>query len=413
MVATVDNQAECAKLRHCLACGGGLLITYLDLKRQPLANDYHDGTVELGRFPLALNVCEHCYHSQLSHAVSPELLFSNYSYVSGTSQTLNRYFSDFVDRVCWEHPSDKLTILDIAGNDGTLLSKFVDRGHTVLNIDPAINLWEVAEGNGVPTLSAFWNSELAQSMDIKHDVIVAMNVLGHVSDPYDFLVGCRDALAEGGSVYIQTSQCEMVEHGEFDTCYHEHISYFTTRSFLRLAKRVGLVVQDVDKVPVHGTSYLWHLKADGLSDDSVWDLYQYETTHGYYTDTTYRAFADKAAQTADFLTQVTDIYRAEGFAIVGYGAAAKGNTVLNYIGQPVLDWIVDENPLKVGFKTPGTDIPIRSLDHLKWLDRPLCLVVLAWNFYPEIVQRVKDMRGRDDDVFIKYFPAPTVSRSAE
>lgn len=409
MVATAEDARRCSKLQHCVACGGGFLITYLDLGKQPLANDYHDGTVELAKFPLAVNVCDYCRHSQLTHAVDPELLFADYSYVSGTSRTLSEYFDWFVAEVEKIH-SGTLSVCDIAGNDGTLLSKFLAHGHEVLNIDPAANLWEVSESKGVPTLSAYWSSDLAQDMGITHDVIVAMNVLGHVTDPYDFLVGCKNALAPGGSIYVQTSQCEMVEHGQFDTIYAEHISYFTAKSFIKLARRAGLEVLDAQKVPVHGTSYLFRLGVDGYIEDSVWDLVGYEAIHGYYTDETYRAFSNTAVRTADWIAQVTDIYREEGFAVVGYGAAAKGNTVLNFIGHSILDWIVDENPMKVGLQTPGTNIPIRSLDHLKWLDKPLCLVVLSWNFWDEIVDRVRSLRKNPNDVFIRYFPEPTVTK---
>lgn len=403
MVAVAKDADRCMPLRHCLACGSGFLITYLDLGLQPLANDYHDGTTELARFPLAANVCEDCYHSQLSYSVDPELLFADYSYVSGTSQTLSQYFDWFVDLVEENH-GPELSVLDIAGNDGTLLSKFAQHGHTVLNVDPAANLWATSEANDVPTLTAFWDRSLAQAMGARYDVIVAMNVLGHVPAPRDFLLGCADALTDDGALYVQTSQCEMIEHGEFDTIYAEHLSYFTAKSFLRLAKRAGLVVQEVEKVPVHGTSYLWKLGKSGYTGDSVWALILYEALHGYYTDDTYRAFGDRAMQSAAFLSKVATNYRSIGYAVVGYGAAAKGNTVLNAINRPLLDCIIDENLLKVGLLTPGANFPIASLDSIQQIDRPMCVVVLAWNFFDEIVKRVREVRGRTDDVFVRYFP---------
>lgn len=389
-------------MRHCLACGGGMLITYLDLGAQPLANTYHDGTSNLPAYPLGLNVCEDCYHSQLTHAVDPDLLFRDYAYVSGTTATLSAYFDWFVDLV----GGDGLNVLDVAGNDGTLLTKFAAKGHTVLNVDPAENLQPTSEANGVPTLCAYWSSDLAKDLACDFDIIVAMNVLGHVSNPLDFLVGCRDALAEHGRIYIQTSQCEMVERGEFDTVYHEHHSFFTAKSFLRLADRAGLVVESVTKVPVHGTSYLWTLSVDGTPTATVADLFDYELTHGYYTDQTYADFGLEAKKTATWLSDVVDIYRENGYLVVGYGAAAKGNTLLNFAAIH-LDCIVDDNPLKVGSYTPGVSSLIVGPEALSTMPRDLCIVVLSWNFWEEITERVRAVRD-GPDVFARTFPTKTV-----
>src|SRR5665213_209521 len=403
MVATSNDQHRCTPMLQCLACGSSHLVTYLDLGSQPLANDYHDGTVDLASFPLAINKCESCYHSQLSHAVDPDLLFSDYSYVSGTTSTLSDYFNGFVASVESQFDYAKLSVLDIAGNDGTLLAKFASHGHDVLNVDPAANLTTTSESNGVPTMCDYWGRDTWQSLDHPYDAIVAMNVLGHVSNPLEFLEGCGNALARGGRIYIQTSQCEMVERGEFDTIYAEHHSFFTARSFIRLAQRAGLIAQSVQKVDVHGTSYLWTLMLNENVSGSVWKLLEYEVLHGYYCDATYRDFADKAERTANFLFQAVDEYRDHGYTPVGYGAAAKGMTVLNY-ADVELDSIIDDNPLKVGLLTPGRDIPIVPTEHLSTVNDPLCIVVPAWNFYSEICDRVARVRQRSDDVFIRYFP---------
>ena len=406
MVATVHDQSRYAPMHYCLACGSGMLVTYLDLGEQPLANDVHDGTVELATFPLAVNVCESCFHSQLTHSIDPDLLFRDYAYVSGTTTTLSAYFDEFVTRVEAAQPGH-LRICDIAGNDGTLLAKFAAHGHDVLNVDPARNLTEVSEANGVPTYCAYWNTVTASELTDRYDVVVAMNVLGHVSDPLGFLIGCKSVLSDNGRIYIQTSQCEWLSTYQFDCVYAEHISYFTAQSFIRLVERAGLVIQEVTKVPVHGESYLWTLTAQGDRGDSVGELLFNETTNGYYDDQTYENFGKSAESTATWLFQIVDEYRDSGYAPIGYGAAAKGNTLLNF-SQVDLDCIVDDNPLKIGLLTPGRNIPIVDIHHLEKISDPICVVVLAWNFYSEIRDRITKVRNRKNDIFVRVFPDKTV-----
>ena len=409
MVATVHDALRYKRMEHCLACGSGLLTTYLDLGHQPLANDYHDGSVELATYPLALNVCEVCHHSQLTHAVDPDLLFRDYSYVSGTTATLSAYFEDFVTEVELDLGPERMSVLDIAGNDGTLLTKFAAHGHDVLNVDPAANLTATSEANGIPTICAYWDADTWQSLDHPYDAIVAMNVLGHVQRPLDFLVGCRKALARGGRVYVQTSQAAMVPECQWDTVYAEHHSFFSARSFIKLAQRAGLVTEHVSNPDVHGGSYLWTLSTDGVPDNSVWNRLDYEVTHGYYLDQTYRDFATNAEKTADFLVQTVELYKEAGYAAIGYGAAAKGMTVLNYAGVD-LDWIADDNPRKQGLLTPGRNIPIRATSELADVDAPICLVIPAWNFAHEIRKRVDAVRDTSRDVTVQYFPTPLVQR---
>ena len=412
MVATLEDQSRYRRMEHCLACGSGLLTTYLDLGHQPLANDYHRGDVELATYPLALNLCENCFHSQLTHAVDPDILFRDYSYVSGTTSTLSAYFEGFVTEVERDLGPERMSVLDLAGNDGTLLTKFAAHGHDVLNVDPAANLTATSEANGIPTMCAYWDADTWQLLDHPYDAIVAMNVLGHVQRPLDFLVGCRNALSPGGRIYVQTSQRRMAIDAQFDTVYSEHLSFFTARSFIRLAERAGLITEHVETPDIHGGSYLWRLFVDsdnGEIDNTVWALLDYEVTHGYYLDQTYRDFATNAEKTADFLVQTVELYKEAGYATIGYGAAAKGMTVLNYAGVD-LDWIADDNPRKQGLLTPGRNIPIRATSELADVDAPICLVIPAWNFAQEIRERVDAVRDTSRDVTVQYFPTPLVQR---
>lgn len=409
MVATVDQMTQCEPILRCLACDGDQLTTYLDLGHTELANDFHNGSVEQADFPLSVNYCQNCYHSQLSVSVAPDLMFKNYAYVSGTTKTLDAYFAWFTDWVLDQMHVDRPAILEVAGNDGSLLAKFVKQGCEVLNVDPAANLTFTSEHNGVPTLCEFWGVDTPYALDRKYEAVIAMNVLGHVSNPLAFLIGCRNALTDDGKIFIQTSQAEGCISSQWDTFYHEHASYFVLRSFMALAKRAGLTITSVMKPAIHGTSYLLTMEIGGVPDASVDRLLTWETANDFYDDDTYSGFGMGAQSTATWLAQVIDLYRDAGYACVGYGAAAKGMTVLRY-AEVMLDMIVDDNDLKIGLLTPGTNIPVVAIDALTEIDEPLCCVILSWNFAPEIMERVKKIRNRDDDVFAQYFPSKIITQ---
>ena len=220
-------------LKTCLACGGTDLFQYLDLGQMPLANSFHDGSAELPTYPLAIQACRSCWHSQLSYAVDPDLMFRDYLYVSGTSDTLRRYFEGFAARF-----SSGLRVLDIASNDGTLLREFHKRGCAVTGVEPCCDLSPTRE---LPIYTGYWDRDAFEEVTLggKFDVITAFNVLAHTADPLTFLKLAREALAPGGTIWVQTSQAHMILDGTFDAIYHEHVSYFTPRSILALAGRAG------------------------------------------------------------------------------------------------------------------------------------------------------------------------------
>lgn len=392
---------------HCLACGGQHMEPYLDLGRQPLANSYHDGTMPLEDYPLGVAVCPDCWHTQLTVAVDPDLMFKNYLYVSGTTTTLSGYFEDFVLRAERDLLlSRPLCVLDIASNDGSLLEKFKLRGHTVQGVDPAENLRAMSAARGIPTFVGYWNEAALDEIGARFDVIVAMNVLAHITYPADFLALCRRALNPGGRIYIQTSQALMVRNGEFDTIYHEHHSFFTVRSFLALAVRADLRVVDIEHVPVHGTSYLVQLTADttdGVQSSDTFAIGREETGFGYYNRATYQRFAQRARMTRDKVSELVGWSRSAGYRIAGYGAAAKGMTFLNFAALQ-LDYVIDDNPLKVGLRTPGQNIIIVGPDHLDIEKQKTLFVILAWNFYEEIMQRIRARKNDLSDSFLTYFP---------
>jgi 2-polyprenyl-3-methyl-5-hydroxy-6-metoxy-1,4-benzoquinol methylase len=388
-------------LTKCLCCDQQNLTKILDLKEQPLANSYTKTKEEVEMFfPLALNYCNNCTHLQLTHAVNPDLLFKNYLYVSGTTKTLKQYFDEFVQLVEENIPSSnkKLSVLDIACNDGTQLDSFKTFGYNTYGIDPAENLYNLSSKNHKIVCDYLSERSIKQLGSDKFDVIVAQNVFAHNTYPRQFLQICKDNLREGGRIFIQTSQADMVKYGQFDTVYHEHISFFNIRSISELAKLAGLALVNVIRTSVHGTSYVFVFSSNPTEDRSS-ELIKTEYDQ---TFSTVEKFAENAEKTINKLRTDIKNYRERGYAVVGYGAAAKGNTILNY-GDIHLDYIVDDNPLKQTLFTPGTKIPIVTFEHVNQLypSTEIVWLPLAWNFFSEIRQNIKSKRQIIDDKFIK------------
>ena len=387
---------------NCLACESQDLLKVLDLGSQPLANSYRDvddDSIE-EIFPLLLRVCQQCFHAQISVAVDPLILYEEYSYVSGTTSTLRSYFKEFAEEI--SQRGKKTTVLDIAANDGSFVRALVDVGLKACGVDPAKNLVKKALSDGLPMYFGFWSSRFAHEFNQRFDVITAMNVLAHVGDPLDFLIGCRMALKPSGSIFIQTSQAFMINRGEFDTIYHEHHSFFNTRSLQRLAERANLHVVDGKYVDVHGTSYRWELK-DKPSFIPL-DLLDDESRRGMTTMETFFRFAEIAEDRARETASIINRQRGMGFTICAYGAAAKAHTFFNYANiKP--DVVVDDNPLKQGCRSPGSGVIIQHPDSLREIEGPVQFIISAWNFAKEIKGHIVRIRpNQTDDRFLQYFP---------
>ena len=395
----------CRKLLRCLACGGGELRPVLSLGNQALANSYRDPGDESPEptFPLDLNRCPRCFHCQLGTAVDPDLLYRNYIYVSGTTTTLRGYFDWFADRLAAVAPGAR-SVLELACNDGTLLQILRDRGYDVAGVDPAENLRSLTLDAGLDVRCAYWTEAEAEALDRRFDVLVAMNVLAHGADPLGFLRACRRALRPGGRLFVQTSQAFMIDRGEFDTIYHEHHSFFTTRSMQALANRAGLRVVAAEHVPVHGTSLLFTLSLEGPDDPSLAAMLAQEETRGLYEDAIYDRFAAAAVTVRQQLANVVAAHKRRGFRVLGYGAAAKGNTVLQFANGAGVEAMVDDNALKQGRRLPGTGLPVLPPDALTTIPDPVLHVVTAWNFRDEIVRRIQAVRPGTADRFVAYFP---------
>ena len=406
-----EFQINCIKNNHCFACGENNLKTILDLGNQPLANNYHTGEKQ-ENFPLKLNVCNNCFHLQLSHTINPDLMFKNYLYVSGTSQTLKEYFDFFAKKTLDFFPEAQ-NVLDIACNDGTQLNSYKKLGLKTYGIDPAKNLFEEASLKGHKIICDYFNTKTIHNFkENKFDIIVAQNVFAHNKYTNDFLHSCKQLMHDESVLFIQTSQANMVINNEFDTIYHEHLSFFNTNSMKVLVEKCGLFLSNVFKTDIHGTSYVFVITKNSLSSCSeVEKMLNFEKENGLFNILTYPQYALKCYTSTFELKNKLEELKKEDYLIIGYGAAAKGNTLLNF-GKIDLDFIIDDNPLKQNLYTPGRNIKIVSSDFLLTIDKnkKVAFIPLAWNFYDEIKKRIKNKRDNTDDIFIKYFPNLTINK---
>jgi len=396
----MENAKE---LDSCLCCGSDKLKLTLDFNEQPMANSFIDdpNDPEL-TFPLRLNLCEDCTHLQLSHAVNPDLLFKHYLYVSGTSKTLKEYFDWFVDYTQQFFVNKPNTVLDIACNDGTQLDSFKDKGFTTYGVDPAENLYELSSKNH-EVICDYFTDEYVDTLKAKNiDIINAQNVFAHNSYPVKFLQQCRDIMHDDSVLFVQTSQANMVMNNEFDTIYHEHLSFFNANSMNELAKRAGLHLINVEKTPIHGTSYVFVFKKRP-APGNVKDVLRLEREHALQDLQTYDVYAQKCYGVLEQLKDAIREYRVN-YRIVGYGAAAKGMTLIN-AGNLYFDFVIDDNPMKQGKYCPGSHIPVVSIDELdKYQDSQIIFIPLAWNFFDEISSKIKAKRDNPNDKFLRYFP---------
>lgn len=385
---------NCTPILKCVCCNGANLTQILDLGEQPLANSYlTTPDEEENLYPLGVNFCNECSHLQLTHRVNPDLLFKHYLYVSGTTKTLREYFDYFVTLVEQYIKVENPNVLDIACNDGSQLDSFKKMGYNTFGIDPATNLHQISSKNHIVICDYLTELSIAK-LNTKFSVIVAQNVLAHNANPIEFLSLCRKHLSEDGLIFIQTSQANMVEYGQFDTVYHEHISFFNVKSMTYLAKQSGLYLTDVTKTDIHGTSYVFVLSANPNDDRS-----EILISKDYPVSAmAVIKFSENAKKSVDDLkTKLNDKE-----IVIGYGAAAKANTVLNF-GKIKLDYIVDDNPLKQNLYTPGMRIKIVSNEFIKekFGSKDVVWVPLSWNFFKEISSNIKQYRPENNDTFVQ------------
>ncbi len=408
----LNFKKQYSEIVACVACDGSKLHEVIDLGQQPLANDYlQSREIKHTFYPLRLMRCDFCFHSQLSIAVSPDELFRFYPYVSGTTKTLLSYFKQFVEKSINMNFSGR-KILEIASNDGTLLKLFKEKGWKTLGVDPAINLLELSMKNGIRTIPEYFDMQLAETLASDFDLIVAMNVFAHTQNPLEMLLSMKLCLSEEGLIAIQTSQADMFITNQFDTIYHEHISFFNVQSMKNLVKRCGLHLVGVEIVPIHGNSYIWWIskKAKHLDAFNPEVRSAFELDSGLHIDTTYYDFKLKSQARAVATRTLVEEYRNDGYKIIAYGAAAKGNTFLNFSGITP-DILIDDNPLKIGTISPLSSLEVKSSEVLSEFAQKCLFIIPAWNFKLEIREKLLGLRVfSSEDRTLVYFPELEVEK---
>ena len=400
----------------CRACGFAALDPVLDLGSQPLANALLDPESSLAsepRFPLSVVFCPACSLVQLVASVAPERLFADYPYFSSGSTTMVAHARQLVERLIEQQSLDRGSrVVEIASNDGYLLQWYQQRQIPVLGIEPAANVAEVARARGVPTLGEFFGTDVARRLVARSgcvDVVHGNNVLAHVPDLRGFLDGLRLLIGETGLAVLEVPYLRpLIERAEFDTIYHEHLSYFSVTALDRLFTARDLDIVDVERLPIHGGSLRLFARASGAAParPTVAALLAEERELGMTEHRYYRAFGARVDSIGRRLKTLLRELRTGGHRIAAYGAAAKGATLLNHfqIGRETLDFVVDRSPHKQGRLMPGVGLPIAAPGRLLQ-DMPRYALLLAWNFADEILEQQSEYRRRGGR-FIVPLPEP-------
>lgn len=402
---------------HCRICNSSNLYRYLDLGRAPLANSYlREEELALPEFieELTLQVCTDCGLSQLTKVVEPDLMFRNYLYVSSTTQTFRDHCAEMASTLCARAGATKgELVIDIASNDGCLLSKFQAVGMTVLGVDPAVNLAKEANDSGVHTLCTYWSAEVARDI-VKQfgrpKIITATNVFAHVDDVHGFLKAVGECLAPKGIFVAEFPYLlDFIEKNEFDTTYHEHLSYIAISPMQKLVRMHGFELFDVEYFKdLHGGTVRVYVARAGdfPVSPNVQTFVARENEFGLANPAPYESFARRIQGNKTRLRKLLNDLSGAGKSIWAYGASAKGNTLTTCfeIGSSLIPVVIDDNPKKWGFYTPGSHMRITNVDELA-RSKVDYLLLLAWNFQAEIMRRCRTAKYKGDFII----PVPNVN----
>jgi len=403
----------------CRCCGGRNVELIIDLGDQPHCNrlvhpDLPSGTEP--SYPLRVGFCCDCTMLQIDHTIPKESMFSDYPYVSGTTQTLPAHFRVTSERISASYGlSQRDLVVDIGSNDGTWLKQYEPFGCRVLGVEAAANVASIAVAAGVPTWNRFFNEACAKDILAQHGpakIITAAGVFFHLEELHSVVRGIEALLTSDGVLVVQAIYLGgMVENTAFDQIYHEHLCYYTLRSLSALLERHGLEVFEANLVPVHGGSIEAHVGRRGSRPigDSVRRMQADESAKGYGEIDTYRRFAARVLRLRERLVGILSEYRVSGRSVWAYGAPAKGATLLNSfrIGSDLVQKAVEKNPMKVGLAIPGMRIPIEA----EAGPRPDAYLVLAWNFIDEFLTK-EAAYLREGGAFIVPVPEVKVIRAA-
>jgi hypothetical protein len=393
---------------RCRFCAEPLDDIFADLGMSPLANSLlppERANAMEPFYPLRALVCSNCFLVQLEEYETPEHIFGDYAYFSSYSSSWLEHSSRYVEAMIERFGlGARSHVVELASNDGYLLQFFVDRHVPVLGIEPAANVAKVALQKGIPTLVEFFGVQTASTLapDSRADLLLGNNVLAHVPDINDFVGGMKVLLADEGVITMEFPHLlKLIELNQWDTIYHEHFSYLSFSTVRRVFAAHGLRLFDVEELPTHGGSlriYGCHDTAGHEETEQARELVTIERRAGLEDMAIYRAFGQRVAQDKRRIVHFLANLKDAGHALAGYGAPAKGNTLLNFcgIGSDFLDYTVDLNPHKQGHVLPGTHVPVRPVEALRET-RPDVILILPWNLRDEITGQhayVREWGGR-------------------
>jgi len=383
-------------IQECRGCSSRDLIDILDLGTQPLANALVKvAQAPVKKFPLTTAFCPACCLFQLKETVKKEVLFDRYFWVTGTSLAAKQYAVIFFERtvkLCGLKPKD--FVVEIASNDGTILKQFVHGNFRVLGIEPAKNIAQIAQATGVKTLCAYWDKATAQQVAGQYGrpkVCIARNVIPHVSQLHEAIEGMHDLLDDEGVGIIEFHDAGIIlRELHYDSIYHEHLCYFTVKSMTALLNRHHLFPFYLDHSPISGGSHvIYFSKIQRPQDDTYLKVIGMEEASHTNELSTWKDFAQKAVEHKTATLEIISSFKNK--RIVGFGASARSSTYLNYCGltSAQISSIIDNNPLKQGFYTAGSNIPIISKQKGLGMN-PDLLFVLAWNLKDEIINECRE-----------------------
>jgi hypothetical protein len=385
-------------MHACRHCGAKLTIPFLDLGNAPFSNAYlnEDQLSDPETFyPLRLSCCENCWLVQTLDEINPSVLFApDYAYFSSTSHGFLRHAESFSRRIIDRLSLDSNSyVVEVASNDGYLLQNFVKAGIPCLGVEPTASTADASIAHGIPTLKEFFGEEIANfiiSENQKADLIIGNNVFAHVPGINDFTKGLKNLLSEKGTITLEFPHlANLIQQVQFDTVYHEHYSYLSLTAAINILNSAGLKIYDVDEIGTHGGSlriYATHASSLIPIEPAVHVVLERESSLGITNRDTYAAFQNLAEQAKNSLTDFLLKQRSKGMKVCGFGAAAKGNTFLNFGGikKDLVEKIYDSAPSKQNKFMPGSHIPIRHPDELR-NDKPDFVLIFPWNIAPEII----------------------------
>jgi SAM-dependent methyltransferase len=400
---TVKNQ-EVFKVERCRACNSKNISTFLQLGPTPAPNGFLDApqlNMAEKFYPLDVAFCSECGMVQLGHVVDPEVMFKNYVYIPSTSTTMRAHFEGLAnDAIKTSDAGKDDLIVDIGSNDGTLLKWFKAKDLNILGVDPAENIVEQANKENVPSICSLFNSNVVEKITKKYGkakIVTGTNVIAHVHDLQSLFKDVKNLLTDDG-VFIGEFPylVDMLDKVEFDTIYQEHLSYLSVTPMIKLAEKNKMYLFDVKRIPVHGGSIrIFFSKKPRKASANVTKLLKLEKKEEVLNPETYLKFRRRVDRVRHELVQLLWKLKLKNKKVIGYGASAKGNVMLNYcrIGPETLDYIVDSIPYKQGKYTPGTHIPIYPEKKLLE-DQPDYVLLLAWNFADEIIKKQEAFRKK-------------------